>query len=98
MARYAVGILGATGLVGQRLVQRLASHPWFAPAVLGASDRSVGRPYGEVARWMLSEAPPPDVAKQVIVPCVPEAFERCDLVLSGLDARVARDIEAAFAG
>ncbi len=97
MARYAVGILGATGLVGQRLVQRLASHPWFAAAVLGASERSVGRPYGEAARWMLSEAPPPDVARQIIVPCVPEAFERCDVVLSGLDAGVARDIEAAFA-
>ena len=98
MARYAVGILGATGLVGQRLVERLASHPWFVPAVLGASDRSSGKAYGEATRWMLSSAPPPEVARQTVVPCVPEAFAHCDLVLSGLDARVAREIEAAFAG
>ena len=42
MTRYAVGILGATGLVGQRLVERLASDPWFTVAVVGASDRSAG--------------------------------------------------------
>ena len=64
---------------------------------LGASDRSAGRPYGEVARWLLSEAPPPRVAQEIVRPCEPEAFAECDLVLSGLDARVARDIEAAFA-
>jgi len=97
VTRYTVGILGATGLVGQRLVERLASHPWFAPAVLGASERSTGRPYGEVTRWMLSAAPPPEVARQTVVPCVPEHFAGCDLVLSGLDARVAREIEGTFA-
>ena len=97
MTRYAVGILGATGLVGQRLVERLAAHPWFAPVALGASDRSAGRPYGEAVRWLLSASPPEAVAAQVVRACVPEAFAECDLVLSGLDTRVARDIEAAFA-
>jgi aspartate-semialdehyde dehydrogenase len=94
--RYAVGILGATGLVGQRLLERLAAHPWFEPVVLGASDRSVGRPYAEAARWMLGGAPPRDAATRVVRPCEPAAFAECDLVLSGLDARVARDIEAEF--
>jgi aspartate-semialdehyde dehydrogenase len=96
VTRYAVGILGATGLVGQRLVERLASHPWFTVAVVGASDRSAGRPYGEATRWLLSPEPPPQVAGKTVVPCVPEEFAHCDLVLSGLDARVAREIEAAF--
>jgi aspartate-semialdehyde dehydrogenase len=98
VTRYAVGILGATGLVGQRLVERLASHPWFVPVALGASDRSAGRPYGEAARWLLSAAPPDRVAREIVRPCEPAAFADCDLVLSGLDARVAREIEAAFAG
>ena len=97
VSRYAVGILGATGLVGQRLVERLAAHPWFEPVALGASDRSAGRPYGEAARWLLSEGPPPAVARQVVRPCTPEAFADCDVVLSGLDTRVAREIEGAFA-
>ena len=51
MSRYAVGILGATGLVGQRLLERLSRHPWFVPRVLGASDRSAGRTYAEAARY-----------------------------------------------
>jgi aspartate-semialdehyde dehydrogenase len=93
VTRYAVGILGATGLVGQRLVERLAAHPWFVPVALGASERSAGRPYGEVARWLLSEGPPPAVAGQVVRRCEPQAFADCDLVLSGLDTRVAREIE-----
>jgi aspartate-semialdehyde dehydrogenase len=97
VSRYAVGILGATGLVGQRLLERLSRHPWFEPRVLGASERSVGRPYGEAARWMLGAGPPPEVAALTVRPCEAEAFAECDLVLSGLDARVAREIEAAFA-
>lgn len=97
MSRYAVGILGATGLVGQRLLERLSRHPWFVARVLGASDRSSGRPYAEAARWMLGGNPPPEMGALVVRPCEPQAFAECDVVLSGLDARVARDIEGAFA-
>ncbi len=49
-----VGILGATGAVGQRLVQLLDGHPWFRVTALAGSERSAGRPYGEACRWLLS--------------------------------------------
>ena len=58
-----VGILGATGIVGQRFIQMLERHPWFEVAWLAASDRSEGRPYAEAARWRLKTAIPADVAK-----------------------------------
>ena len=48
-----IGILGATGIVGQRFIQMLEHHPWFEVAWLAASDRSEGRPYAEAARWRL---------------------------------------------
>ena len=53
-------MLGATGAVGQRLVQLLAGHPWFELAELAASDRSAGRPYAEACTWRLPSAPPDD--------------------------------------
>ncbi len=96
MGPYRVGILGATGLVGQRLVERLAVHPWYEIAVLGASDRSQGRPYRDAVRWRLSEDPPAEASGLTVRPCVPEAFAGCDLVLSGLDAAVAREVESRF--
>src|SRR2546425_6366365 len=54
MARIRVGILGATGTVGQRFVQLLADHPQFAVTALAGSDRSQGRPYAEACAWRLS--------------------------------------------
>ena len=97
MGPYRVGILGATGLVGQRLLERLASHPWFEVRSVGASDRSSGRPYRDVVRWRLSQDPPEAVGGlTVLLPCVPDGFDGCDLVLSGLDAAAAREIEPAF--
>ena len=53
-----VGILGATGIVGQRFIQMLEHHPWFEVAWLAASDRSEGRPYAEATRWRLKTAIP----------------------------------------
>src|ERR1700740_3714492 len=53
-----IGILGATGIVGQRFVQMLEHHPWFEVAWLAASDRSEGRSYGEAARWRPETAIP----------------------------------------
>src|SRR5207244_4039391 len=49
-----VGILGATGMVGQRFVQLLEHHPWFEVAWLAASERSSGLPYAEASRWKLN--------------------------------------------
>src|SRR6185436_14979096 len=63
-----IAILGATGAVGQRMIQLLAGHPWFEIAALTGSDRTVGRPYGELVRWVLDGAPPPDVARMVVQP------------------------------
>jgi aspartate-semialdehyde dehydrogenase len=50
-AKIPVGILGATGVVGQRFIQMLEHHPWFEVAWLAASDRSEGREYADAARW-----------------------------------------------
>lgn len=94
--RFRVGILGSTGLVGQRLISRLASHPWFETTVLGASERSSGRTYVEAARWALPGAPPPGIRDRDVVPCEPDRFRDCDLVLSSLGGDVAREVEGAF--
>src|SRR5262245_8901064 len=58
VARIRVGILGATGLVGQRLVERLAAHPTLALQALAASERSAGKTFREAAQWTLSSDPP----------------------------------------
>lgn len=97
MRPYHVGIAGATGLVGQRLVARVAEHPWFRLVALGASERSSGGAYGEVTRWMLPEPIPDGVATHVVSGCSPSDFAACDLVLSALDAQVASEVEPALA-
>ncbi len=64
--KYPIGILGATGMVGQRYIQLLADHPWFEIAWLAASDRSSGKPYGEAAKWRLDTALPERIAKMTV--------------------------------
>ncbi|MGH2486983.1 MAG: hypothetical protein ACRDHE_13320, partial [Ktedonobacterales bacterium] len=66
-----VGVLGATGSVGQRFVALLADHPWFELAALAASPASDGKPYGEAARWLLSTPLPERIARMLVVPCAP---------------------------
>ena len=97
MRTYKVGILGATGLVGQRLVERLENHPWFTLSALGASERSAGLRYAEAADWRLSVEPPEGAADLVVRRCEPSEFDDCDLVLSALDTDVARESEPRFA-
>ena len=92
-----MGIAGATGLVGQRLVARVASHPWFTLQAVGASERSSGRAYGEVVRWMLPDEIPAAAARLVVGGCTPQDFAACDLVLSALDAPIAKDVEPRLA-
>jgi aspartate-semialdehyde dehydrogenase len=94
---YRVGIAGATGLVGQRLVARVTDHPWFRLAALGASERSSGSLYGEAAAWRLPGPIPPDAAGLVVRGCRPSDFDGCDVVLSALDAAAAADLEPALA-
>ena len=66
--RIPIAILGATGAVGQRMIQLLANHPWFEIAVLTGSDRTIGRPYGELVRWILDDKPPAHVAEMIVQP------------------------------
>lgn len=98
MEQYKVGILGATGLVGQRLVERIDGHPWFKLVAVAASERSLGRRYTEACGWTLSQDPPAAVAGMTLRSCGPEELDDCDLVLSALDADVAREVEPRFAG
>ena len=90
-----VGILGATGAVGQQFVALLASHPWFKVTWLGASQRSEGKAYRDASAWRLPAPCPDDVAKQQVNAAVPGHAPK--LVFSGLDSSVAGEIEAAFA-
>jgi aspartate-semialdehyde dehydrogenase len=90
-----VGILGATGIVGQRFIQMLEQHPWFEVAWLAASDRSEGRPYAEAARWRLKTAIPANVAKMTVAPASPKGAPK--IIFAALDAAIAREMEPQFA-
>ncbi len=90
-----VGILGATGIVGQRFIQMLEHHPWFEVAWMAASDRSEGRPYAEAARWRLKTAIPDKVAKMTVAPAKPEGAPK--IIFAALDAGIARELEPQFA-
>ena len=92
--RIEVGVLGATGLVGQQLVSRLARHPWFELTWLAASSRSEGRRYGDIG-WRLSELFPEAFDTRVVQ--APEPGRGPRLVLSALDSSVAGELEGAFA-
>jgi aspartate-semialdehyde dehydrogenase len=93
--RIEVGVLGATGMVGQQFIQQLAGHPWFSLAWLAASERSEGRPYGEAAPWRLETPIPEGLADRQVEAATPGVGPR--LVFSALDASVAGEIERAFA-
>lgn len=93
--RIPVAVLGATGAVGQTFVRLLATHPLFTIAAVAGSERSVGKPYGEIVRWREATPLPPDVAALPVVPCEPRIPGA--IAFSALDAVPARDIEAAFA-
>jgi aspartate-semialdehyde dehydrogenase len=96
MAQIEVGILGATGAVGQRFIALLSQHPWFKVTWLGASQRSEGKPYREATAWRLPTPLPDDVSKLTVEQAAPGHAPQ--LVFSGLDSSVAGEIEAAFAG
>src|SRR5438093_7180218 len=94
-AKITVGILGATGIVGQRFVQMLEQHPWFEVGWLAASDRSEGRSYGEAARWRLKTAIPELVAKMRVSPAKPDGAPK--VIFAALDASIAAELEPQFA-
>ena len=96
MARkWRVGILGATGMVGQRLVNLLAGHPWFELREVAAAERSSGKTYSEAVGWHL-ETPIPEAACELMVKGVEPTLD-CDFVFSALDSSVAGLVEEDFA-
>jgi len=100
MERRRVGILGATGMVGQRFIQLLNNHPWFEIAWLAASERSEGKTYGEACRWKLDTPLPARIAAMRVMPNVPEgtpAGELPKIIFAALDADIARELEPKFA-
>jgi aspartate-semialdehyde dehydrogenase len=95
MNRIPVAILGATGAVGQRMIQLLVNHPWFEIAVLTGSDRTIGRPYGELVRWVLDGNPPANVANMIVQPS--DKVADVALALSALPTDAARAYEELWA-
>ena len=87
-----VGVLGATGTVGQRFIVLLSEHPFFVLHALGASPRSAGKPYSKVVAWKQVRSIPSVVRDMLVQECKPEHFAECSVVFSGLDADVAGNI------
>src|SRR3989475_6897253 len=93
--KLTIGILGATGIVGQRFVQMLEHHPWFEVAWLAASDRSEGKSYAEAARWRMKTAMPDRVAGMRASPATPEGAPK--IIFAALDSSIAAELEPRFA-
>jgi aspartate-semialdehyde dehydrogenase len=93
--KWRAGVLGATGLVGQRLVKLLAGHPWFELTEVAASERSSGRSYGDAVRWHL-DGSIPEAARSLVVKSLDPSLD-CDFVFSALDSSVAGGAEEDFA-
>src|ERR1700716_2026277 len=90
-----VGVLGATGMVGQHFVKFLQNHPWFDLTWVGASDRSAGRKYSDATSWRLDGDMPANIAGLDVQECKPGNAPK--LMFSATDASVATEIERAFA-
>ena len=103
MEKYRVGIIGATGMVGQRFVSLLENHPWFEITVLAASGRSAGKPYREAVegRWAFSWPVPEKAADMVVMDAadVKAVSEKCDFVFcaTAMDKKATRELEESYA-
>ncbi len=96
MAEYRIGVLGATGAVGQKFIHLLRNHPWFRVTALGASERSAGKTYRKATNWVESTEMPEDIANITVSTCDPSKMD-VDFVFSGMDSGVATEIERAYA-
>jgi aspartate-semialdehyde dehydrogenase len=95
-----IGILGATGMVGQRFIQLLENHPWFQITWLAASDRSSGKRYEDAAKWRLDTTCPERIAKMTISPAEPHSLSgeaAPKIIFAALDTDIARELEPRFA-
>ncbi len=99
MKKLEVGILGATGMVGQRFVSLLEHHPWFEVAWLGASEKSAGKNYAEACNWRLRDPMPEAAGRLKVHECDPCAHpgKLPQLMFASLDSKVATEVEGAFA-
>jgi len=95
MIRFRVGILGATGVVGQRFIQLLQGHPQFEVTALAASDRSQGKTFAEACTWRLPGEMPESV-KSIAVQAPAPPLD-CDFVFSSLPGEIAAQTEEDFA-
>ena len=95
MVKIPVGILGATGTVGQKFVLQLENHPWFEIRELAASQRSSGKRYEDAVNWIQPASMPESVRDIVVKECRPDL--QCKVVFSGLDSSVAGEVEESFA-
>jgi len=93
--RIPVGVIGATGMVGQQFISRLAHHPWFEVTWVAASERSEGKRYHEAASWRLSTPMPDGVRSLPVQACVPGKGPK--VIFSALDAKAADALEHQFA-
>jgi aspartate-semialdehyde dehydrogenase len=93
--RIPVGVLGATGAVGQTFIRLLANHPWFEVTAVAASERSAGKRYRDAAHWLSGDMPE-SVASLTVTACDP-AIVSAPVVFSALDSDAAGEVEAAFA-
>ncbi|MFH1255998.1 MAG: aspartate-semialdehyde dehydrogenase [Candidatus Diapherotrites archaeon] len=98
MEKTKVGILGATGMVGQRFIALLAEHPWFEITEVAASEKSAGKSYAEAVkgRWKIETQIPEKVAGMEVKECKAKGMG-CELVFGALDAEIAKPIEQEFA-
>jgi aspartate-semialdehyde dehydrogenase len=95
MKSFRVGVLGATGLVGQQIIHRLREHPWFRVTAVAASERSAGKIYADAVAWRISELIPKEIG-ELRIQSLDEELD-CDFVLSALDSSVAGASEEDFA-
>lgn len=97
MKKIPVGILGATGTVGQRFIQLMEDHPWFQVTALTASDRSIGQKYADACHWLLPTPIPEGVRDLVVQPTEGTPDLDCNLVFSALPSENAELVEESFA-
>src|ERR1700761_2083721 len=93
--RHKIGILGATGVIGQRFIQLLENHPWFDITWLAASDKSSGKLYRDAMRWKLDTPLPERIANMMVSPASPDGAP--SIIFAALDTDTARDLEPKFA-
>ena len=93
--KHNIGILGATGMVGQRFIQLLENHPWFQITWLAASDRSSGKRYGDAVRWKLDTPLAAHIAALPVSTATPEGAP--SIIFAALDSDIAREMEPKFA-